>query len=88
MKEEAAKMRLKHEEYYRKIDVLLVAKNRGVEDQNDLKEQVLYKERIIEALKIKIEALKKILKPARKGLFGSGESFIGSEMHSEYDTPS
>ena len=29
------KMRAKHEEYYKKIDQLLQAKNRLIEDQND-----------------------------------------------------
>ena len=41
------KLRLKHEAYNRKIDVLLQAKNRTVEDSNDIKEQILYKERVI-----------------------------------------
>lgn len=33
---------------------MLLFKNKRIEEQNDLKDQVVYKERIIEALKIKI----------------------------------
>ena len=40
-------LRSKHEEYYRRIDLLLMGKNKAIEDQNWMKEQITYKERII-----------------------------------------
>lgn len=57
------------------------AKNRTIEDQNDLKEEIAYKERIIDALKGKLYAINKAGRPRRKNLFGSGD---GSDMQSEY----
>ena len=60
-------------------------KNRLIEDQNDGKEQIIYKERIIEALKKKIDELKKLLKPSKNKLFGYGSSrsnYDGSDANS------
>lgn len=63
-------LRKKHEQYNKKIEAILQAKNRIIEQQNDLKDQVIYKERIIEALKNKISRINVLLKPRKANLFG------------------
>lgn len=81
--EEARLLRIKHEEYNRKIELFLQLKNKRIEDQNDLKDQILYKERIIEALKAKIATIQKLLKPRKTNLFGyENQSQQGSEVQS------
>lgn len=83
MAEEARLLRIKHEEYNRKIEMFLQLKNKRIEDQNDLKDQILYKERIIEALKAKIATIQKLLKPRKTNLFGyENQSQQGSEVQS------
>ena len=83
LQEEANQVKERHEDYYRRINVFLQGKNKALDEQHDLKEEITYKEKIIEALKGKIDILKKVMKPRKKGLFGSNGE--GSEMHSDYE---
>lgn len=77
--EEARTLRGKHEEYYKKIDALLQFINRSREEQNWLKEQIVYKERIIEALKNKMSGFRNLSKPRKNGLFGYSGGGNGTE---------
>lgn len=40
-------MRIKHDDYNRKIENFLQMKNKRLEEQNDIRDQIVYKERII-----------------------------------------
>lgn len=50
--------------------MLLQQRSKRLEEQNDLKDQVTYKDRVIDALKGKIDILQKLLKPRKTSLFG------------------
>ena len=64
-----------------------MGKNKAIEDQNWMKEQITYKERIIQALKNRLSGFRNLTKPRKNGLFG----YTGGETDnlSDYnDNPS
>lgn len=81
-------LRAKHEEYYRKIDALLKAKNKAVDDQNWIRQEIVYKERIIQALKNKMSGFRNLTKPRKNGLFGYDSNGSNANLSEYEDTPS
>lgn len=80
-------MKAKHEDYNKRINALLVQKNKFIDDQSVIDENIRYSDRIIEALKLRLKEINKIFKPTKKSLFGydSKNNYDGTELQSEYN---
>lgn len=70
-----------HEDYHRRIDAKMLQKNKRVDEQTSLDENIRYSEKVIETLKLKLNEMKKIFRPTKKSLFGY-DNYTGEELQS------
>jgi hypothetical protein len=82
--EELLGLKNKHEEYHKRINGLLQQKNKVLEEEGAVEENVKYSDRVIEALRLRLKEIRKIFRPTKKSLFGY-ESHNETELHSEYN---
>lgn len=81
LQEELNKLKALHEDYHRRIDAKMLQKNKRVDEQTSLDENIRYSEKVIETLKLKLNEIKKIFRPTKKSLFGY-DNYTGEELQS------
>ena len=59
-------------------------KNKIMDDKSTVDETIKEKDRIIEAMKMKLKIMQKVFKPTKKSLFGY-DNYEGTELQSEYN---
>lgn len=54
LQEELNKLKALHEDYHRRIDAKMLQKNKRLDEQTSLDENIRYSEKVIETLKLKL----------------------------------
>lgn len=75
----------RHEDYHKRIDGLILQKNKLLDEESSMEENIKYSDRIIEALRLRLREIRKIFKPTKKSLFGYDSHNDNTELQSEYN---